>query len=131
MKGLVVGLGSIGRRHLENLIALGVDQLSVCEVDPKLRASTGEQFGVKAFGDLKAAIDWHPQFAVVATPPNLHVQQCLALARVGIDFLVEKPLSHMDSGLLELAQTAKRNHLITMVGCNMRFHPGPAKIASR
>ncbi len=128
MKGLVVGFGSIGRRHLENLITLDIDQLSICEIDPKLRAAASEQFGLKTFGDLNSAIDWHPQFAIVATPPHLHVEQCLLLARAGIDFLVEKPLSHTDSGLRELAESANRHQLVTMVGCNMRFHPGPAKI---
>jgi predicted dehydrogenase len=46
----------------------------------------------------------------------------------GFDVFVEKPLSHLDADLSELSETVQSQKRVSLVGCNMRFHPGPAKI---
>ena len=99
MKALVVGGGSIGKRHLQNLNALGSIELGLVETDSERRAALGRELGVAEFTDLTVALRWSPDFVVVSTPSHLHVQQALQVVRRGYDVFVEKPLSHTPDGL--------------------------------
>lgn len=128
MKGLVVGGGSIGKRHLQNLKAEGVGELGLVETDSERRGALALELKTVEFSELEAGLDWSPDFVVVATPTHLHVRHALQAARRGCDVFVEKPLSHVAEGLSELSELVERNHLVSLVGCNMRFHPGPARV---
>src|ERR1700676_680752 len=127
MKALIVGGGSIGKRHLQNLKALGSVELGLVETDSKRRDAIRE-LGAIEFKDLSDGLHWSPDFAVVSTPSHLHMQQALQVVRYGCDVFVEKPLSHTPDGLAGLSELVERNKLISLVGCNMRFHPGPLKV---
>jgi len=128
MKGLVVGSGSIGKRHLQNLRMLGITQLAIVEPDRTRITEIDAQPNLTQFSNLQSGLDWQPDFAIIATPNHLHALQALALANRGVHLFVEKPLSHNADHLRELAGLVAQKKLITLVGCNMRFHPGPAKL---
>ena len=54
---LVVGVGSIGLRHLRCFRSTGRAQLSICETNPTLRAQVAEEYGVEhSYADLDAAL---------------------------------------------------------------------------
>jgi len=127
VKGLVVGGGSIGKRHLTNLITLGV-KLALVESDSERRALVAAEFKVPAFSSIDEGLEWGPTFAVLATPTHLHLEQALVAAGGGLDLFIEKPLSHTPEGLFDLLQEVERRKLVSLVGCNMRFHPGPARV---
>jgi len=128
MRALVVGGGSIGKRHLRNLKALGSVELGLVETDSQKRAAIAKELGVSEFADLSDGLNWSPDFVVVSTPSHLHAQQALQVVRGGYDVFVEKPLSHTPEGLAELSELVARKKLVSLVGCNMRFHPGPLKV---
>jgi predicted dehydrogenase len=128
MKGLVIGGGSIGSRHLKNLSALGVDQLALVEPDEPRRTALANEVNAVGFSDMKAGFDWQPDFVVIATPSHLHDAAALMAARRGLDLFIEKPLAHTANHLDELSALVVQKNLISMVGCNIRFHPGPMAI---
>ena len=128
MKALVVGGGSIGSRHLRNLKALAVEPLAIVETDAQRRQALAQEGDVSEFSELESGLDWGPDFAVIATPTNLHAEQARDALLRGFDVFVEKPLSHSQGTLAELCRLAERKNVVSMVGCNMRFHPGPAKV---
>jgi predicted dehydrogenase len=128
MKALVIGGGSVGRRHLQNLRDLSVEEVALVEPDVQRRKTLVDELGVFGFSHFDEGLDWSPDFAVVATPTHLHAEQALQIARRGLNLFVEKPLCHRVSGLHELAELVDQKDLISLVGCNMRFHPGPAKV---
>jgi len=128
MKGLVVGGGSIGSRHLRNLKELGVERLGLVETDAARCRAIAAEFAAEGFSTLRDGLDWSPDFAVVATPTHLHLEQATQVADAGFPLFVEKPLAHTGEGLSEFAELVERKKLISLVGCNMRFHPGPAKV---
>ncbi|HWZ83140.1 MAG TPA: Gfo/Idh/MocA family oxidoreductase [Terriglobales bacterium] len=128
MKGLVVGCGSIGHRHLRNLKSLGVSDLGFVESDRERRESAASELGVASFALLTEGLRWTPDFVLIATPTHLHIEQAIEVATHGCAFFVEKPLSHTPEGIAELLNAIQRHGLISMVGCNMRFHPAPRKI---
>ena len=126
MKVLVLGGGSIGRRHLENLAVLGVSKRAVVEIDDEQRGSLVGM--AEAFSTLEEGLAWQPSAVVVATPTALHLDQARHCANRGCHLFIEKPLSFSLEGLDELTREVERRGLVTLVGCNMRFHPGPAAL---
>ena len=128
MKALVVGGGSIGTRHLRNLKKLGADSLALVETDASRREAIARELPVAGFTSLDQALTWGPDFAIVATPTHLHTEQALQIAHAGCPLFVEKPLSHTPTRLGELVAAITERRITSLVGCNMRFHPGPAKV---
>ena len=128
MKGLVVGGGSIGTRHLQNLVALGLSNMALVEPDEQKRENLIREIGVIGFKQLDQGLSWEPDFVVIATPTHLHAAQALDIAREGFHMFIEKPLAHSFEYLSEIEDEVRRQKLITLVGCNLRFHPGLIKV---
>jgi predicted dehydrogenase len=126
MKLLVVGCGSIGRRHAANAAAaatLGVFDANV-DVARACAALTGATF----HPNLDDAFAWKPQAVVVATPHRSHLDIAQRAIAAGADVLVEKPLSHRLDGVEEFLKAVDESGRRAFVVCNMRFHPGPAAL---
>jgi predicted dehydrogenase len=120
---LVVGYGSIGRRHLENLRTLGVSRLSLFRTG-RGSLEPGETGWFDLFFDLKEALSRKPDAVVVANPTSLHLETAMAAAEAGCALLIEKPVSHSAERLAELAGLVKKRRLPVMVGYQFRLHPG-------
>jgi predicted dehydrogenase len=121
---LIVGVGSIGERHLRCFRATGRAEVSLVEVNEGLRRTVAERYGVRgAFGDLDAALAERPGVAVIATPAPLHVPLALRLAEEGIHVLIEKPLSTTLDGIDRLRQVVRERGLTAGVAYVYRCHP--------
>lgn len=125
---LVVGCGSIGKRHIKNLRDLGGVEILAYDPAAARREEVRTDLGIAAVDRLSAAWEHNPSVCVVATPTALHLQLALEAADRGCHLFIEKPLSHSEEGLAQLLGRVRDRGLITLVGCNMRFHPGLAKI---
>lgn len=127
MRGLIVGLGSIGRRHARNWAALGLGPLAVCR---QARLAQPEPLGVavREFFDLDEALNEQPDVVLVTNPSSLHVDAACRAVRAGAHVLVEKPLGHALDGVAELLDLAGRRQRQVMVGYNLRFHPGLVRL---
>lgn len=128
MRLATLGCGSVGRRHIRNLKVLGVEHLVAFDVSSPVCRAVAQETGAAAVSTLDEVWEFGPDAAIVACPTNLHVELALAAARHNCHLFIEKPLSYSLEGLDELNAEARRRRLVTMVGCNMRFHPGPAKV---
>jgi predicted dehydrogenase len=118
-----LGCGSIGRRHLRNLAALGCRDVVAYDPSPEARAAVAAETGLAPVATLAEVWQSGPDAALVAAPTDRHVELALEACRHGCHLFVEKPLSHSLAGVDELIAAAAGR--VTMVGCNMRFHPGP------
>jgi predicted dehydrogenase len=129
VKGLIVGVGSIGKRHLRNLHAAGIDQLGACDADATQLSPLIAEFGIRPFTDLDVALGTlEPDFVFICTPPVFHVRQALEAVRAGAHVFIEKPLSNSLDNVDELvAETAARRRIV-QVGYNLRFHVGLQEI---
>jgi predicted dehydrogenase len=129
MRIAVLGCGSIGRRHLLNLRSLGCVETVCFDPDPEARRAAETVADVPAFSSLEAVWATNPDAVLITAATHEHVELALAAARRGCHLFIEKPLSHaLDGRLAELLAEVERRDLITMVACNMRFHPGPATV---
>lgn len=119
---LVVGCGSIGTRHAQNLSSLGVD-VSLYDIDHDRTESLAKTVDGKPVSGLEAGLQTDPDTVFVTTPSNHHVDPAKRAANAGCDLFIEKPLSNTRNGVTELLELIEEHDLTTMVGCNMRFHP--------
>lgn len=128
MRIAVLGCGSIGKRHLRNLLAAGGHELIPFDPNADARAHVEKVLNLKPCVDLSDVWAKRPQAALICAPPNLHLELALDAAKRGIHLFIEKPVADRLDGTEKLAEIVSRAGLISMVGCNMRFHPGPAKV---
>lgn len=128
MRIAILGCGSIGKRHARNLVALGRAELVLYDPDPHARAGVEGLPGAVLAGTLEEVWRSEPHVVFVTAPTDLHVPLALEAARRGCDLFVEKPLSSAWDGVEVLCSEVETRGLISMVGCNMRFHPGPARV---
>jgi len=117
---LVVGLGSIGKRHLRLVRELipGAD-IRVMRHQP---CSQVPEFSDGCVSDMQAAMEFAPQIAVIASPAPFHIQTATKLAEIGCHLLIEKPLSHNSDGIEQLVELEMQYNLVIQVGYNLRFH---------
>lgn len=116
MKAIIIGGGSIGKRHSTNLNKFGVTTriVDIDEID-NIDNILNEKFDM----------------GLVCTPNVNHIEHCLKLANHNIPIFCEKPFYTLDKRLDELLNVVKEKQLITMVGCNLRFTPEVAHIDSK
>jgi predicted dehydrogenase len=124
MKFLIAGLGSIGRRHFRNLIALGEKDIILL----RTRKSTlpdDELASYPVETDLQEALKKHrPDAVIVSNPTALHLDIAIPAAETGCAILLEKPISHSGERLDQLENTVKKSGSKVLVAFQFRFHPG-------
>ncbi|MFY9948080.1 MAG: Gfo/Idh/MocA family oxidoreductase [Candidatus Sulfotelmatobacter sp.] len=122
---LVIGAGSIGRRHMANLRHLGIQKLAATDPDAARLQPVIDELGVSGFADFDEALQiFQPNVVFICTPPAFHIEQALCALRSGADIFVEKPLSHRLDGVAQLGAEAERLGRVAQVGYNLRFNPG-------
>lgn len=127
---LVAGCGSIGKRHIGNLLQCGVEKVSAFDVTEDRRHEAEEKFNIKTVSSVEEALQQKPDAVFICTPNIFHLENAMAFAHAGCHLFIEKPLSHTMDGIEELTELCEEKQLITLVGCNMRFHPGLQKVKS-
>jgi len=118
---LIVGLGSIGLRHLR--IAREIFPESRIAILRHQETKEIPKDANKVFYTLSDAIQFKPQIAIICTPASIHIEISMALVQEGVHVLIEKPISNKKKGLEELNNEAVKNNCVLMVGYNLRFLP--------
>jgi len=123
MKILIAGLGSIGRRHFRNLVALGEKDLVLLRTH-KATLPDDELAGYPVETDLAEALKKHqPRAVVVSNPTALHMDVAIPAAQAGCAILLEKPISNDLARVDELRQAAAQSGSKILVGFQFRYHP--------
>ncbi|QYK40142.1 MAG: Gfo/Idh/MocA family oxidoreductase [Paracoccaceae bacterium] len=109
MRVLVIGTGSIGRRHAANLTDLGATvaalswrETTLAEIEGRLASSDA---------------------AVIATATDIRLPLVVACAAAGVPFYCEKPLAFRQADLDALMAAAAPVAARSMAGYMMRWHP--------
>jgi predicted dehydrogenase len=128
MKFLIAGLGSIGRRHLRNLLALGERDILLYRTH-KSTLDDGELAGFPVETDLASALAHKPDAVIISNPTSLHLDVAIPAAEAGVHILLEKPISHTMDRVDALLSAVERNGCQVLVGYQFRFHPGLQKVS--
>jgi predicted dehydrogenase len=116
---LIVGLGSIGTRHLRLARELLPD--ADIRILRHQKCASIPEHANGCFSSLEQAVKFAPQLAVIAGPAAFHMHAALPLAQAGAHLLVEKPLSASMDGVAPLLKTCREQGLVLLPGYNLRF----------
>jgi predicted dehydrogenase len=117
MKILIVGLGSIGKKHLKAIKTID----PYCEI-LALRSGRGtsEVEGVKNIYNLDEIKSGTVNFVIVSNPTSEHKNTLERLLNFGCPLFIEKPL-HSSLDIENLVNVLATNKVATYVACNLRF----------
>jgi len=126
---LVVGSGSVGKRHARNLSALGC---RISCMDPRadrLKEMAEEVALVGRFqmeSEAYAASSYDG--VVIASPPHVHVSQSIQALDAGYPVLLEKPVCPGFADALRLKEAADRIGVPLLMGYTWRWWPPLADV---
>jgi predicted dehydrogenase len=124
MKFLIAGLGSIGRRHFRNLIALGENDVILLRTR-KATLPDDELADYPVETGLHEALKKHkPDAVIISNPTAFHLDVAIPAAEMGCAILLEKPISHSMDGLDSLEDAIRKSGSKVLVAFQFRFHPG-------
>lgn len=119
MKILIVGLGSIAKKHIEALQILKVDT-KIYALRSNPNTETEESIvNIYNLDEVNIMFD----FAIISNPTHLHYQFIEKLAKKGIPLFIEKPSIHSLNNAEKLVAIIEDKKIVTYVACNLRFHP--------
>jgi len=128
MKVAIVGLGRMGRRHVEVVQKLGMDVVGLVDRDPKAAADAAEEFRLSGdclFDDVGAMLAaTRPEAFVVATTAPTHADLVTAAAEAGVRYILcEKPIAVSISQTDEIRKACANAGAVLAVNHQMRFMP--------
>lgn len=119
---LVVGLGSIGYRHINNLRRLGHTDISVYRTFKNLK-------NYKLPKNIKILKKYNQDslkkfdYVILSNPTSEHVKYAINSIKNGINTYIEKPLSNNLKNTNLLSKLTKSKKVKVLVGCQLRYHP--------
>jgi len=118
---LIVGHGSIGKRHLR--LARKLFQNADIRVLRHQECTTTPEYSDGCFSILNEAITFSPQIAIIANPATFHIEVALRLTEVGVHLLIEKPIAASVANVQNLLKMSCSNKTVLLIGYNLRFLP--------
>ena len=116
---LIVGFGSIGKRHLSVIQGFlpGAEKLVLKKSSP----FTEQIPGVSFTNNEEKAISYRPEIAVIANPAPFHIEIATKLAKNGCHLLIEKPVTVVDYDVNPLLEEIRSKGVVCQVGYNLRY----------
>ena len=124
MHFLIIGVGSIGERHLRNFLRIAGVRCSFAEVNPTTRDKMAATYKVEqVYADFREADLTGFDGVVICVPANLHVPIASEVALAGTHVLTEKPLSMSLDGIDQLKQLRDEQGVVVSVAFPFRSEP--------
>jgi len=114
----VIGFGSIGKRHVDNLISLGQDDIVLLRT-----VGRGNHHGLSEVRTMSEFFQANPEAVILANPTSMHADHLKQVLSQNIHLLAEKPLVTDDSEIEMLKKCLASYSGVGMTAYNMRFHP--------
>jgi predicted dehydrogenase len=122
MRTLIIGAGSVGKRHLTNFRQLGIEHLGAVDPRDDRRQEIVERFApARAYADLDEALREGYDAVVVCAPTAHHTEAARRSLLAGAHVLMEKPISDRLEGVSDVIALAKQRGLVYLVGYTYRF----------
>jgi len=121
----IIGLGFVGRAHLDALRRLGISVQGVLGSTPERTKASRDALGLpRAYASLEElAADPSVHVVHLCTPNNEHFQESSQLLRAGKNILCEKPLTLDSRESAALVSLAKETGRVGGVAYNLRYYP--------
>ena len=120
---LVYGAGSIGKRHIGNLLSLGMNVFVYRKRSEKYQELIDDFQGritvAKDFESVKDKIE----AIVIANSTSSHREILQLSIQNNKHIYIEKPIARTARNLEDLSNQIEEKNLIVEVGCQLRAHP--------
>lgn len=114
----IVGLGSIGSKHVDTLLTM--EYTDLVAVEPRPMPHEERLPVVDTFEDVES---WEPTHAIICSPPEFHYHHARFFLDRGIPTFIEKPMTHISVEAKVLCEIASINRTVLAVGYMERAHP--------
>ncbi len=128
MKFLVVGLGSMGKRRIRNLQALGHSALAGFDPRKDRREEASFKYGIETYDSFEVALaHFGPDALIISTGPGQHMDYAMPAAGKGLHCFIEASVVDGDR-IAQLCDLIRSSKVVVVPSCTMRYYPGPIKI---
>lgn len=119
---LVVGGGSIGKRHLRNLLSTGRTAAIVEPREDRRAEIATKHPAARIFGTLDEALAAERfEAGFICLPTAYHLPPAMELAKRGMHLFMEKPVAAGVEGIPALLDAVESRGLVSMTGFCLRF----------
>lgn len=128
LKFLQVGLGSMGKRRIRNLLynKIPADSIVGFDLKPARRKEVEEKYGIRTYADFKKAFnEFKPTALIISTPPDKHSAYYLFAAKHKKHFFVEA--TTLTDGYNQLKRLVDGS-FVAAPSCTWRYLPAIKKI---
>lgn len=125
MKFLVIGLGSMGKRRVRNLQALGHSGIAGFDLRADRRDEAHTKYGITVFPSFDEALaTFAPDAFVISTSPAHHMTYAWRALELGLPCFIEASVVESER-ILQLSEAVAGTKLVMAPSCTMRYFPGP------
>lgn len=126
LRVLVIGGGSIGKRHIKNLQSLGISNITVLK--RVYDQAFADEQKVSVITSLPKDNKGHYDCMFICSPTALHIAPLEYAIEHGIHVFMEKPLTHDAASLNAAKKLLNKKDIVFFIGFMLRFHPLVKKI---
>lgn len=121
MKILIVGSGSIAKRHLNNLKLLNLTDIIVLkrEYDHEFE----NKYNVKVITSYNSELLINLDCIFICTPTSIHLEALEFANKNNLHVFIEKPMVHDDNSFSLSKNTWNLKNKVFFIGYMLRFHP--------
>ncbi|CAM1341410.1 Gfo/Idh/MocA family protein [Tenacibaculum amylolyticum] len=124
MKVLIIGLGSIAKKHVLALRRIN-PLVKIYALRHKIKAEEDNIHHIYSYEEIESL---KPDFIIVSNPTNVHYKTLNEISRLEIPLFIEKPLfNSIGEKELNLVESLDKSNS-TYIACNLRFHKGLLKM---
>jgi len=118
-KILIVGLGSIGNKHLEVIRSEQPDSIiKIFSRNPYKKIPNLANGLISSIQDISI---FQPDIAVISNPSTFHIEICEILIKYKCNLLIEKPLSNSEKSVDKLIKKIEKANLVCHIAYNLKF----------
>lgn len=126
MNFLVIGLGSMGKRRVRCLKALGYNKIIGLDPRADRRDESKKLYNIEVVDNIKAVDLKNINGFLISTPPDKHLEYIKIALDNKIPSFIEA--SVILEGLKEVSDEAKAKDVVFAPSCTLSFHPAIKKI---
>ena len=125
---LVLGLGSMGKRRIRNLQAIGINKIVGFDLRNDRRIESSEKYNITTVSNFEDAISKFKFAAfIISLPPDIHHIYMKKALDLSIPSFIEA--SVLDTSFKEMIASSIKNKVLLAPSCTLFFHPAIKKIA--
>lgn len=119
MKILVIGLGSIARKHIQVLRIIEPEISILALRSNKSQKNENRVQNIYSWSEVPNGLD----FIIISNPTSLHAETILKSTEFEVPLFIEKPVLHSTLKKDLIIKKVRDKNILTYVACNLRFHP--------